>query len=84
MRQLLRLWFCFAFCLLVAGPALAQDEPPVVKNPPSNAATYAQESSFKAFIKDFFSDWLVIVGIVALLTLVGVLIYVKKKQNEDD
>lgn len=84
MRQLLRLWFCFAFCLLVAGPTLAQDEPPAVKNVPSNAATYKEPSKIGEFFRDFFSDWLVIVGIVALLVLVVVLIYVKKKQNEDD
>jgi LPXTG-motif cell wall-anchored protein len=71
------------YFVLVTAPALADDEAPK-KAPPSNAAPYKEPNKFVEFLKDLFTDWLFIVGVVALLALVGVLIYVKKKQSEDD
>lgn len=79
MRRALRFLVMFVFYLLVTAPALAQE-----KAPPPGAATYKEPNKFVEFFKDLFSDWLFIVGIIALVALVGVLIYVKKKQNEDD
>jgi hypothetical protein len=76
----MRFWYSLLLFLLVTAPLLAQEKKQIEDTAP-------KQSVFRAFWQDFFSDWtgwLITGSLVALIALVGALMYVRMKQSEDD
>jgi hypothetical protein len=74
MRQAFRDLFNHGYCLLAAVPLFAQETRP--------RATNLEGETSGAF-KELIKEWWLWGGIVLVLVLVGVLYYVRNKQEED-
>jgi LPXTG-motif cell wall-anchored protein len=81
MKHKVRNWFCFVFCLLITAPLLAQEVG--LKKENATITTQARPSEFKEGLKELATTWWLWGGIVAIVGLVGLLMYLKKKQEED-
>jgi len=76
MRQAVRNILSLVFCLLLAVPVLAQDKK-------AGGPTGPAPSAAKEAFMDLVTTWWLWVGIIAILALLGVLYYVRNKQDED-